>query len=60
MLPRASWSALEWVVKEAENELERLDKLAEKMLEEEGPESPVLMDLYDVSYRYPAGGIASS
>jgi ATP-binding cassette subfamily F protein 2 len=47
--PPTELGALEWVVKEAENELDRLDKLAEKMLEEEGPESPVLMDLYDVS-----------
>ncbi|EPE10513.1 atp-binding cassette sub-family f member 2 [Ophiostoma piceae UAMH 11346] len=45
--PPSDLGALEWVVKEAENELERLDKLAEKMLEDEGPESPVLMDLYD-------------
>ena len=42
-------STLEWVVTEAENEMERLDKLAEKLLEEEGPESPVLVDLYEVS-----------
>ncbi len=40
--------ALEWVVKEAENEMERLDKQAEQILEDEGPESPVLMDLYEV------------
>jgi ATP-binding cassette, subfamily F, member 2 len=40
--------ALEWVVKEAENEMERLDKLAETILENEGPESPVLLDLYEV------------
>ncbi|EON98755.1 putative atp-binding cassette sub-family f member 2 protein [Phaeoacremonium minimum UCRPA7] len=45
--PPTDLGALEWVVKEAENELERLDKLAEKLLEEEGPESPVLMDIYD-------------
>lgn len=45
--PPTELGALEWVVKEAQNELERLDKLAEKMLEEEGPDSPVLMDLYD-------------
>jgi ATP-binding cassette subfamily F protein 2 len=49
--PPSDLGALEWVVKEAENEMERLDKLAEKMLEEEGPESPVLMDLYDVRRR---------
>lgn len=47
--PPSDLGALEWVVTEAENEMERLDKLAEKLLEEEGPESPVLIDLYDVS-----------
>lgn len=40
--------ALEWVVKEAENEMDRLDKMAETILENEGPESPVLLDLYEV------------
>lgn len=40
--------ALEWVVKEAENEMDRLDKLAEEILEKDGPDSPVLMDLYEV------------
>lgn len=47
--PPSELGALEWVIKEAENEMERLDKLAEKLLEEEGPESQVLMDLYEVS-----------
>ena len=47
--PPSDLGALEWVVKEAENEMDRLDKLAEKLLEDEGPESPVLIDLYDVS-----------
>jgi len=46
--PPSDLGALEWVVKEAENEMDRLDRLAEKLLEEEGPESPVLMDLYEV------------
>ncbi len=46
--PPSDLGALEWVVKEAENEMERLDKMAEKLLEEEGPESAVLLDLYDV------------
>jgi len=46
--PPTDLGALEWVVKEAELEMERLEKLAEKILEEEGPESQVLMDLYDV------------
>lgn len=46
--PPSDLGALEWVVTEAEKEVERLDKLAEKLLEEEGPESPILMDLYEV------------
>lgn len=46
--PPSDLGALEWVVREAENEMDRLDKLAEKLLEDEGPESPVLIDLYDV------------
>ena len=33
---------------EAENEMERLDKEAEEILENDGPESPLLMDLYEV------------
>ncbi|KAI4602087.1 ABC transporter ATP-binding protein arb1 [Pestalotiopsis sp. 9143b] len=45
--PPSDYGALDWVLNEAENEMKRLDELAEKMLEEEGPESPVLMDLYD-------------
>ncbi|CCU75397.1 putative ABC transporter ATP-binding protein ARB1 [Blumeria hordei DH14] len=45
--PPGELGALEWVVKEAENELERLDKQAEQILEDEGPESPLLMDLYE-------------
>lgn len=45
--PPSDFGALEWVVREAENEMDRLDKLAEDLLEKEGPESPVLMDLYE-------------
>lgn len=55
--PPSEHGALDWVVKEAEAELARLDHLAEKLLEDEGPESPVLIDLYDVSIlglRYPS------
>ena len=47
--PPSDLGALEWVVKEAENEMERLDKLAEEILEKNGPEDPVLEDLYEVS-----------
>lgn len=35
---------------EAENEMERLDKEAEEILETDGPESPLLMDLYEVCH----------
>lgn len=49
--PPSELGALEWVVKEAENEMDRLDKLAEDLLEKEGPESLVLMDLYEVCKR---------
>jgi ATP-binding cassette, subfamily F, member 2 len=42
--------ALEWVVKQAENELQRMEKLAEDILERDGPESPALEDLYEVSH----------
>lgn len=45
--PPSDLGALEWVVREAELEMERLDRLAEKLLEDEGPESGVLMDLYE-------------
>lgn len=51
--PPSELGALEWVVKEAENEMERLDKLAEEILEKDGPESPVLEDLYEVSCEIP-------
>lgn len=53
--PPSDLGALEWVVKEAENEMERLDKLAEKILEDEGPESPLLMDLYEVLFKRASG-----
>lgn len=46
--PPSNLGALEWVVREAENEMERLDKLAEEILEKDGPESPILEDLYEV------------
>lgn len=51
--PPSDLGALEWVVKEAENEMDRLDRLAEQMLEDDGPESPVLMDLYEVCFQRP-------
>lgn len=46
--PPSELGALEWVVREAENEMERLDKQAEQILEDDGPESPLLMDIYEV------------
>ena len=48
--PPSDLGALEWVVKEAENEMERLDKLAEEILEKNGPEDPILEDLYEVRH----------
>ncbi|MCJ1412789.1 ABC transporter ATP-binding protein arb1 [Ptychographa xylographoides] len=45
--PPSDLGALEWVVREAENEMARLDKLAEDILEKDGPESPILEDLYE-------------
>ena len=47
--PPSDLGALDWVVKEAENEMARLDKLAEDILEKDGPESAVLEDIYEVS-----------
>lgn len=46
--PPSDYGALEWVVKEAQKEVERLDNLAEEILEREGPESATLLDLYEV------------
>ncbi|KAH7122433.1 P-loop containing nucleoside triphosphate hydrolase protein [Dendryphion nanum] len=45
--PPTELGALEWVVREAENELARLEKLAEDILEKEGPESPLLEEIYE-------------
>ncbi|CCC11887.1 hypothetical protein SMACR_05099 [Sordaria macrospora] len=45
--PPSDLGALDWVVTEAKNELARLEMVAEKILEDEGPDSPLLEDLYD-------------
>lgn len=45
---KTSLGALEYVVKQAENELKRLEQLAEETLENEGHDSPILEDLYEV------------
>lgn len=50
--PPSDLGALEWVVTEAENELARLEKLAEDVLEADGPEAPILEDLYEVSWQH--------
>ena len=47
--PPSDLGALDWVVREAELEMERLDRQAEEILEKNGPEDPVLMDLYEVT-----------
>ena len=45
--PPSDMGALEWVVKEAENEMARMEKLSEDILENDGPDSPLLEDLYE-------------
>ena len=50
--PPSDLGALDWVVREAENEMARLEKLAEDILEKDGPESPVLEDIYEVGSFY--------
>ncbi|KAK5156822.1 ABC transporter ATP-binding protein arb1 [Oleoguttula sp. CCFEE 6159] len=45
--PLTDLGALQWVVREAENELARLEKVAEEILERDGPDSPLLEELYD-------------
>ncbi|KAK9364815.1 P-loop containing nucleoside triphosphate hydrolase protein [Lipomyces kononenkoae] len=42
-----SYSALEYVVREAEHELKRLEQMAEDILEKDGPESQILEELYE-------------
>lgn len=41
------FSAIEYVVREAEHELKRMEDLVEEILEKEGPESATLEDLYE-------------
>lgn len=48
--PPSELGALEWVVKEAENELQRMEEKAERLLEDEGPDSSTLMQLYEVRF----------
>lgn len=48
--PPTDLGALEWVVKQAEIQMEEMEKKAEKILEDLGPDSPILMDMYDVSF----------
>lgn len=48
--PKTDQGALEWVVKQAEAELARLELQAEEVLENHGPESPILQDIYDVNF----------
>lgn len=49
--PPTEFGALEWVVREAQHQLDSMEKRAEEILEHDGPESPILEDLYDVSDR---------
>lgn len=43
----SDYTALGWVVKEAENALARMEQQVEKILEDEGPEAPQLEELYE-------------
>ncbi|THZ44858.1 hypothetical protein D6C90_04660 [Aureobasidium pullulans] len=45
--PLTDLGALEWVVRQAEEELARLEKLVETILEEHGPEDPRLEEIYE-------------
>ncbi|KAI4791248.1 hypothetical protein E4T45_13006, partial [Aureobasidium sp. EXF-8846] len=45
--PLTDLGALEWVVKQAETELARLEKLVETILEEHGPEDARLEEIYE-------------
>lgn len=44
---KSDLGALEWVVKQAENELARVEKQVEEVLENDGPEAPILEELYE-------------
>ena len=46
--PKTEQGALEWVIKQAEAELARLESESERILEDNGPEDPILQDIYDV------------
>lgn len=45
--PPSEDTAMEYVINSAREEVARLDQLIENILVEEGPESPLLQDLYD-------------
>ncbi|KAI5202737.1 hypothetical protein E4T42_02493 [Aureobasidium subglaciale] len=45
--PLTDLGALEWVVRQAEEELARIEKLVETILEENGPEDPRLEEIYE-------------
>jgi ATP-binding cassette subfamily F protein 2 len=50
--PLTELGALEWVVRQAETELARLEKLVETILEEHGPEDARLEEIYEVRNAY--------
>ena len=50
--PLSDYGALEWVVMQAEEELKRLEALSEKILEDSGPDSPMLEEIYEVSTQH--------
>lgn len=46
------YSALEYVVREAEHEMKRLEDLVEELIVKEGPECPALEALYEKSMKW--------
>ncbi|KAF2086944.1 ABC transporter [Saccharata proteae CBS 121410] len=45
--PPSELGALDWVVRQAQNALADMEKQAEEILENDGPESPILEELYE-------------
>lgn len=46
--PKTDVGALDWVVGEAQAQLAAMEKKAEEILENDGPENPILEELYEV------------
>lgn len=55
--PPSDLGALEWVVKQAENEVARLEKQMEDYMETEGPDAPIVLEIIDVSSLFVPTGL---